>query len=86
VPRRDPDRLSVEQAFGRVLWSLRAEQGLSQEALGHATGSGRTYISELERGHKGPSLNMVFRLAATLEISPSEFVQRVEQMQRRSTT
>jgi transcriptional regulator with XRE-family HTH domain len=45
---------------------------------GHETGSGRTYISELERGLKGPSLKMVFRLAATLDIEPSVLVERVE--------
>jgi transcriptional regulator with XRE-family HTH domain len=78
MPRPRRERLSLEEAFGRVLRELRLQQDLSQEALGHASGSGRTYIGELERGTKGPSLRMVFRLAEVLKIAPSEFVRRVE--------
>jgi transcriptional regulator with XRE-family HTH domain len=78
MPRPRPDRQSVDEAFGHVVRGLRTEQGLSQEALGHATDSGRTYVSELERGIKGPSLKMVFRLAAALDVNPSELVRLVE--------
>ncbi len=72
------------KAFGRVLRSLREQRSeqlgskVSQELLGHEIESGRTYISELERGEKGPSLRMVFRLAAQLNVSPVEIVQLVE--------
>jgi transcriptional regulator with XRE-family HTH domain len=69
---------TVEQAFGQVLRALREERGLSQEQLGHEIESGRTYISQLERGERGPSLKMIFRLSAHLDKSPSEIVKRVE--------
>ena len=75
---RRPHRLTIDEAFGRVLQELRVEHGLSQEELAHATESGRTYVSELERGVKGPSLKTVFRFAATLGVTPSELVARVE--------
>jgi len=61
-----------------VLRKIREEQGLSQERLGQESGSGRTYISQLERGEKGPSLKTVFKLAAQLGCSPSEIIRRVE--------
>jgi len=80
MARARPERLSVDEAFGRVLRTVRTERGMSQETLGHESGSGRTYISELERGIKGPSLNMVFRLAATLDMKAPDFIGRVEQL------
>jgi transcriptional regulator with XRE-family HTH domain len=80
VPRDRATDLSVDEAFGRVIRLLRTKRGLSQEALGHASASGRTYISELERGHKGASLKTVFRIANELGVRPSELVRRVEKL------
>jgi len=57
---------------------------MSQERLGHDAGSGRTYISQLERGEKGASLKTIFKLATQLEVSPSEIVRRVEAVLVRS--
>ena len=68
----------VEEAFGRVLRALREERGLSQEQLAHEAGSGRTFVSELERGVKGVSLSTLFRLAAVLEVAPFVLIRRVE--------
>jgi transcriptional regulator with XRE-family HTH domain len=70
---------SLDESFGRVLRELRLERRLSQEALSFACGRHRTYVSLLERGRNGPSLETVWRLAEALEISPSELVRRVEQ-------
>ncbi len=70
--------IAVDEAFGRVLRELRQEAGLSQEALGHEAGSGRTYLSQLERGQRGASLKTVFRLAEVLGVSPAEMVGLVE--------
>jgi len=73
-------RPSIEQATGGALRSLRTRRGLSQEALGHEIRSGRTYISQLERGERGPSLKMLFRLSPALDSTPSEIVRRVERI------
>ncbi len=64
--------------FGSVLRELRGRRGVSQERLGHEAGSGRTYISQLERGQRGPSLKMVFRLAEVLGVAPAELTRKVE--------
>jgi transcriptional regulator with XRE-family HTH domain len=55
------------------------QQGLSQEALGLATESGRTFISQLERGERGASLKTLFRLAPHLGFTPAEIVKLVEE-------
>jgi transcriptional regulator with XRE-family HTH domain len=77
VPARTP-RLSVDEAFGLVLAELRAERGISQEGLGNESSSGRTFISELERGKRGASLKTLFRLAPHLGVSPAEIIERVQ--------
>jgi hypothetical protein len=52
---RVPILPTVDQAFGQVLRQLRTSQGFSQEALGLASGNGRTFVSQLERGERGAS-------------------------------
>jgi transcriptional regulator with XRE-family HTH domain len=74
---------SPEQAFGQVLKRVRQSRGLSQEELGFRSGYHRTYIGQLERGEKSPSLKTVFNLAATLRIRPSLLIHRTEQVHGR---
>ncbi len=68
----------LERLFGRILQELRRERGLSQEELGFESDYHRTYISQLERGQKNPSLKAIFRLAEALRVKPSEMIRRVE--------
>jgi transcriptional regulator with XRE-family HTH domain len=78
-PARSSSRqVPVDEAFGRVLREIRLSKGLSQEALGLASGSGRTFVSQLERGTRGASLKTLFRLARELEIQPAELISRTE--------
>lgn len=57
---------------------LRKARKISQEELGFESGYHRTYISQLERGRKSPSLKTIFQLAAALKVPPSEIVLCVE--------
>jgi transcriptional regulator with XRE-family HTH domain len=70
--------LTIEEAFGLTLQGLRKARKISQEELGFESGYHRTYISQLERGHKSPSLKTIFQLAAALKASPSAIILRVE--------
>lgn len=70
--------LTIEEAFGLTLQGLRKARKISQEELGFESGYHRTYISQLERGHKSPSLKTIFQLAAALKASPSDIVLCVE--------
>jgi transcriptional regulator with XRE-family HTH domain len=72
-------RSAIDLAFGKVLRSLRIERGFSQESLGHASGSGRTYVGQLERGERGASLKTVFALSAVLGIETAEVVRLVSE-------
>jgi len=72
------DKAALDAAFGRALRAVRLERGVSQEALGLACGRHRTFVSILERGTHGASLETVVRLARGLGIRPSELVRRAE--------
>ena len=73
-----PRDVGLERLFGRILQQLRTERGLSQEELGFESDYHRTYISQLERGQKNPSLKAIFRLARALGVRPSEMIRRIE--------
>lgn len=69
-----------EQAFGDVLRGVRKEKAVTQEALAHRGGYHRTYIGQLERGEKSPSLRTLFNLAEALDVSPTDLIRRVVEM------
>lgn len=59
-----------------VAWNLRrirVERGLSQERLAYDSGVDRSYVGGLERQEENPTVDVLDRLAATLEVSISEF-------------
>jgi len=71
---------SPEQAFGHVIRSIREKQGISQEALAFKGGYHRTYIGQLERGEKSPSLKTIYALAGSLGIAPSKLLKDIESL------
>lgn len=76
VPARHPQAL--QQALGRALRRRRERLELSQEELAFVSEIHRTYISELERGLKNPSLTTIDRLAAALKTKASVLVGEAE--------
>jgi transcriptional regulator with XRE-family HTH domain len=64
--------------FGEELRKAREVAELTQEQLAFAAEVDRSYISQLERNLKSPTLDMLFRLCEGLGISASELVARVE--------
>jgi transcriptional regulator with XRE-family HTH domain len=70
-----PDDL--EKRFGDELRRLRKKRGLSQEALAHACGRHRTYVSLLERGKKSPTLRTLFMIASALDIPPTGLISKL---------
>jgi transcriptional regulator with XRE-family HTH domain len=61
--------------FGRNVREARARRGLSQEELAFNAGMKRSYLSDLERGTRNPSIKALGRLAAALGVSPSSLLQ-----------
>lgn len=54
--------------FGSVVRSQRLGSGLSQEELAHRSGLHRTYVTDVERGARNPSLNSIKKLSDALGI------------------
>ena len=69
-----------KRAFARVLFQLRQERKLTQEALAFESGYHPKYISLLERGKYSPSLTTILELADALRISGADLVNRVEKL------
>lgn len=55
-----------EQEFGRTLRARRKEQGLTLEELASVVPCSPRLLSELERGRRGVSISLTFRLLALL--------------------
>ena len=72
----------VSTAFGRVLREQRAIAGVSQEALALNANVDRTFVSQIERGIRQPTLTTLCKLAKALEVSPSTLIARMEKLLR----
>ncbi len=69
---------AFQTAFGKALRRRRERLEVSQEALAFSSEIHRTYISELERGLKNPSLTTIDRLAAALKTKASTLIADAE--------
>jgi transcriptional regulator with XRE-family HTH domain len=72
--------LSPQLAFGRALRARRLTVGLSQEQLGLESGVQRNFISLIETGQNQPTIITLFKLAAALQLKPSELIVDAEQL------
>ena len=81
MERTSPRRLSMslQSNIGKAIRALRAQKGTSQERLALETGIGRRYMSDIENGRRNVSLEIIEKIAEFFEISPSEFVKKIEQ-------
>lgn len=68
---KEKEKQSIKQRFGLAIKQRRGELGISQEELAFRSGLHRTYISDIERGSRNPSLENIEKLAKALEVSIS---------------
>jgi transcriptional regulator with XRE-family HTH domain len=68
----------TQRAFARALRKLRKERGLTQEEFGLESGLGRSFVSELEREIKSPSLKTLDTIAVYFGIRLSALMSRLE--------
>jgi CheY-like chemotaxis protein len=61
--------VNLRTLLGTAIKSGRSQLGISQEELAWRAGLHRTYISDLERGARNPSIESVEKLARALQIS-----------------
>src|SRR3990170_5245372 len=66
--------------YGTAIERLRERKGVSREDLARGSGVSYSYLSEIERGLKRPSTDVLARLATALDMLPSELLRQIEEM------
>ncbi len=66
--------MDIRRRLAANLKRLRQERGLSQEKFAFEVDIHRTYISDLERGARNPSIELIEKLARYLRVSAGELL------------
>lgn len=69
------DDRNIQQLFGGTLRKWRTRRGISQDELARRATLQRTYVSDVERGRRNPSLRNIKKLADALNVSPQRLFQ-----------
>ena len=62
--------MRLAEVFGANVRRLRQERGISLEALAYDVGLSYTYMGQIERGRRKPTLDVVERIAEALQSEP----------------
>lgn len=68
----------LSSAVGATLLRERKKRGLTQQGVAELAGLQRVFIVGIEAGRHSVSLDTIFTLAYALNLSPREFVSRIE--------
>ncbi|WP_089214156.1 helix-turn-helix domain-containing protein [Sphingopyxis indica] len=66
--------MDIRERLAKNLRLLRQEKGWSQEAFADEADLHRTYISDLERGARNPTITVVDKLANALGVTPGRLL------------
>jgi transcriptional regulator with XRE-family HTH domain len=72
---------AFQAALGLAVKARREELGLTQEQLANDTDLHQRWVSNIETGKRNPSYGSLRRLAAGLDLTASELLQRAEQIE-----
>ena len=75
---------TFEQLLGRAIADRRHHAALSQEALADKCDLHATYISQLERGVKSPTIRVLRAIGIALEMPASKLLQKAEALASKS--
>src|SRR5688572_8221447 len=67
----------VKKRFGLAIKNWRGKSGISQEELAWRAGLHRSYLADIERGTRNPSLRSIEKLARALQVSLSTLFEPV---------
>jgi len=69
---------TLNQSIAQALIKYRHLSQISQENLADLADIHRTYVSQIERGLKMPTLAILFKIAHALQIKPSDLIKEIE--------
>jgi transcriptional regulator with XRE-family HTH domain len=73
---------NISAIFGQVLREQRTSRGISQEDLALSANVDRTFVSQMERGIRQPSITTLVKLSNALGVAPSSLVSKMEKLLR----
>jgi transcriptional regulator with XRE-family HTH domain len=68
--------MDLVKLLGENVRAARKTRGLSQETLAFDADMKRSYLSELERGKRNPSVRALGRLATALNVEPADLLRK----------
>lgn len=66
--------VDIRKTLGANLKRLRTAKGWSQEDYAFEAGIHRTYISDIERGARNPTIEVLVKLAAPLGVEAADLI------------
>ena len=66
--------MEIRARLARNLRRLRRAQDWSQEECADVAGLHRTYVSDLERGARNPTIEVIEKLARALKVKPGQLL------------
>jgi len=77
MPRKNQSTIDLRTRLGLAIKRERSGLGISQGELAHRSGLHRTYVSDLERGARNPSVGSILKIADALHVTVAELFQTV---------
>ena len=74
MPRKNHE---LHQRFGKVIRARRKAAGMSQTELALSAGISGSFVSQIERGLRGPTLNTIAGLAEALDVKVSDLLEEI---------
>lgn len=68
--------MDIRKRLGDNVRRLRSEKGWSQEDYADRAGIHRTYVSDIERGARNPTITVVEKLAKPFSVSPGSLLDK----------
>lgn len=66
--------MTLEEVIGKTVRTIRKHRELTAKALAESVPMSRAHLSDIEHGHRSPSLNMLSDIARALEIEPADLL------------
>ena len=66
--------MDIRKLLGSNIRRLRTERGLTQEAFADLANIHRTYVSDIERGARNPTITIVQRLGDALGVEAADLL------------
>ena len=75
--KKKENELSLLWQLGKRIAFLRKQRGLTQLALSIESGLALSFVSDLERGKRNPSIETLWKIAKALDVSLEELLRGI---------